>query len=214
MSSDDLLEMIGGKKMSKYTGPEYRRARRLGFSTSETGKELAKRPYTPGQHGQSRKKKLSNYGEQLQEKQKLRFMYGLSEKQFKKTFNEAGKMKGVHGEDFFKLLESRLDNLVYRIGFATTRNGARQLVNHGHVTVNGKKVDIPSYRCKPGDVIGLKEKSKEHPAVKAALEATNKRVEFVTYDESKMEGTFVRLPERSELNQEIDEALIVEFYNR
>ena len=200
--------------MSKYTGPEYRRARRLGFSTSETGKELAKRPYAPGQHGQARKKKLSNYGEQLQEKQKLRFMYGLNEKQFKKTFIEAGKMKGVHGEDFFKLLESRLDNLVYRLGFATTRNGARQLVNHGHVTVNGKKVDIPSYRCKAGDVIGLKEKSKEHPAVKAALEAMNKRVEFVTYDEKKMEGTFVRLPERSELNQEIDEALIVEFYNR
>lgn len=200
--------------MSKYTGPEYRRARRLGFSTSETGKELARKPYAPGQHGQARTKKLSNYGAQLQEKQKLRFMYGLSEKQFKKTFLEAGKLKGVHGEDFFKLLESRLDNLVYRIGFARTRNGARQLVNHGHVTVNGKKVDIPSFRVKPGDVIGLKEQSKEHPAVKVALEAINKRVEFITFDDAKKEATFVRLPERSELNQEIDESLIVEFYNR
>lgn len=200
--------------MSKYTGPVYKKSRRLGFSVLESGQELARRPYAPGQHGQGRRKKLSNYGVQLQEKQKVRFMYGLNEKQFKKIFVKAGKLAGVHGENFLKLLESRLDNLVYRLGFAPTRRAARQIVNHGHITVNGKKVDIPSYRCKPGDVIGLKEKSKEHPAVKAALEATNKRVEFVTYDESKMEGTFVRLPERSELNQEIDEALIVEFYNR
>lgn len=200
--------------MSRYTGATHRKSRRLGFSTLENGKDLAKRPYAPGQHGQDRKKKLSNYGTQLQEKQKLRFMYGLNEKQFKKTFIEAGKLKGVHGEDFLKLLESRLDNLVYRLGFATTRNGARQLVNHGHVTVNGKKVDIPSYRCKPGDVIAIKENSKDHKAVKEALEAIHNRVEFVTYDEANMSGTYVRYPERSELNSEINESLIVEFYNR
>ena len=200
--------------MSRYTGSVYRKARRLGFSVTETGKEIAKRPNIPGQHGGNRGKKLSNYGTQLQEKQKLRFMYGLTEKQFRKTFNEAGKMKGVHGEDLLKLLESRLDNLVYRIGFATTRRGARQLVNHGHITVNSKKVDIPSYRCKPGDVIAVKESDRELAIVKSSLEAKNSRVEFITYDENKMAGTYVRYPERSELNADINESLIVEFYNR
>ena len=200
--------------MARYTGPIYRKSRRLGFSTLETGKELAKKPFAPGQHGSDRGKKLSNYGIQLQEKQKVRTMYGLNEKQFHKTFVEAGKLKGVHGEDFLKLLESRLDNLVYRIGFANTIKAARQLVNHGHVCVNGTKVDIPSYRCKPGDVIAIKEQSKNHPMVKASLEAINNRVEFVTYDDAKMAGTFVRLPERSELNADVNESLIVEFYNR
>ena len=200
--------------MSRYTGSTYRKARRVGFSILENGKELAKKPYGPGQHGNDRKKKASDYGTQLQEKQKVRFMYGVSEKQFRKTFNEAGKMKGVHGEDFLKLLESRLDNLVYRMGFANTRRGARQLVNHGHIAVDGKKVDIPSYRCVPGDVISLKEQSMEHPAVKAALENVHNRVEFITFDDKKKAGTYVRYPERSELNADINESLIVEFYNR
>ncbi len=200
--------------MARYTGPIYRKSRRLGFSSLETGKELAKKPFAPGQHGNQKGKKLSNYGVQLQEKQKLRFMYGLNEKQFRKTFEEARKLKNVLGEDFLKLLESRIDNLVFRLGFANSRNGARQLVNHGHITVNGKKVDIPSYRCVPGDVIAVKENSKEHPAIRTSLEAMNKRVEFVTYDEAKMAGTYVRYPQRSELNAEVNEALIVEFYNR
>ena len=200
--------------MSRYTKSTYRKSRRLGFSTLETGKELAKKPYAPGMHGQKRAKKLSDYGVQLQEKQKVRFMYGLKEKQFKKTFVEAGKLKGVHGEDFLKLLESRLDNLVYRAGFATTRRGARQLVNHGHITVNGKKVDIPSYRCKVGDVISVKDSDKELAIIKSSLEALKKRVEFINYDENKMEATYVRYPERSELNADINESLIVEFYNR
>ena len=200
--------------MSRYTKSTYRKSRRLGFSTLETGKELAKKPYAPGMHGQKRAKKLSDYGVQLQEKQKVRFMYGLNEKQFKKTFVEAGKLKGVHGEDFLKLLESRLDNLVYRAGFATTRRGARQLVNHGHITVNGKKVDIPSYRCKVGDIISVKESDKELAIIKSSLEALKKRVEFINYDEAKMEATYVRYPERSELNADINESLIVEFYNR
>jgi len=199
--------------MSRYTGSVNKQARRTGFSILENGKDL-KRPYGPGQHGNARKRKPSNYSDQLKEKQKVRIMYGLNERQFKKTFVEAGKLKGIHGEDFLKLLESRLDNLVYRIGFASTRRAARQLVNHGHITVNGKKVDIPSYRVKVGSVIGLREESKDHKAVKESLEKVMKRVEFVTYNEKDNTGTFVRLPERSELNPEINESLIVEFYNR
>ena len=200
--------------MSRYTGPSYKKARRTGFSLLENGKELARKPYGPGAHGQDRKRRPSTYGIQLKEKQKVRFMYGLNERQFVKTYKEAGKMQGIHGENLLKLLESRLDNLVYRIGFASTRRAARQLVNHGHITVNGKKVDIPSYRCKPGDVITLKEQSVDHKAVKEALSKVIKRVEFVTFDDKKNAGTFVRLPERSELNPEINEALIVEYYNR
>ena len=200
--------------MARYTGSSYKQARRVGFSISETGKEIAKRPYGPGQHGADRKGKLSNYGVQLKEKRKVSFMYGLNEKQFKKTFLEAGKMQGIHGENFLKLLESRLDNLVYRLGFASTRRGARQLVNHGHILVNGKKVDIPSYRVKPGSTITLKDKDKDLKVVKESLEKVTNRVEFVTYDEGKMIGTYVRMPERNELNPDIKETLIVEFYNR
>ena len=200
--------------MARYTGSINRKSRHLSFSILENGKDLAKRPYAPGQHGNKKAKKLSNYGVQLQEKQKVRFMYGLSEKQFRATFEKAGKLSGVHGENLLKLLESRLDNLVYRLGFSTTRRGARQLVNHGHITVNGKKVDIPSYTCKPGDVIAIKDNDKDMVIVKSSLEALSKRVEFVTYDENKMSGTYVRYPERSELNADINESLIIEFYNR
>ena len=200
--------------MSRYTGSRNKQARRVGFSLLENGKELARRPYGPGQHGQDRKGKLSNYGEQLKEKQKVRFMYGVNERQFRKTFNEAAKTKGIHGENFLKLLESRLDNVVYRLGLSTTRRGARQLVNHGHITVNGNKVDIPSYRVKVGDTVAVKENSKDHKAIKASLEKVTKRVEFVTFDDKKLEGKLVRLPERSELNADINESLIVEFYNR
>jgi small subunit ribosomal protein S4 len=200
--------------MSRYTGSSYKQARRVGMSLLENGKEVARRPYGPGQHGADRKGKLSNYGTQLKEKQKLRFMYGLNERQFHKTFVEAGKMQGIHGENFMRLLESRLDNLVYRLGFASTRRAARQFVNHGHVLVNGKKVDIPSYRCKVGDVISLKDKAKDMKVVKESLEKVVSRVEFVTFDANKLEGVFVRLPERRELNADIDESLIVEFYNR
>ena len=199
--------------MARYTGPNNKQARRVGFSILENGKDL-KRPYGPGQHGKDRKRKPSNYAVQLQEKQKVRFMYGLSEKQFERLVNESAKMKGVHGENLFILLESRLDNLVYRIGFATTRRGARQLVNHGHITVNGNKVDIPSYRVKPGDVIGVKETSGDHKGIEIALANAKGRLDFINYDEKKKEGTYVRYPQRSELNAEINEALIVEFYSR
>lgn len=200
--------------MARYTGPVYKKSRRLGFSILENGKELAKRPYAPGQHGTDRRKKLSEYGVQLQEKQKVRLIYGLNEKQFRKVFERAVKMHGVAGENLLKLLESRIDNLVYRMGLAKTRRGARQLVNHGHITVNGVKVDIPSYTCKPGDVIAVKENSLDHKAIKESLEATINRVAFVTFDDKKMSGEYVRYPDRSELNQEINESLIVEFYNR
>ena len=200
--------------MSRYTGPAYKKSRRLGFSTLENGKELARRPYAPGIHGTSRRKKVSEYGIQLQEKQKVRFMYGLNEKQFRCTFEKASKMKGIAGENFLKLLESRLDTLVYRMGLATTRRAARQIVNHGHIEVNGIKVDIPSYICKPGDVIAVRENSKEHKAILNTIELNIKTPAFVEFDNKKLTGTFVRLPERNELNAEINESLIVEFYNR
>ena len=200
--------------MARYTGPNNKQARRVSFSILENGKDIVKRPYGPGQHGNARKRKPSNYSIQLTEKQKVRFMYGVSEKQFKKLVNDSAKMKGVHGENLLILLESRLDNIVYRIGFATTRRGARQLVNHGHITVNGKKVDIPSYRVKPGDVIAIKENSSDHKGIEIALANKIKRPDFINYDEAKRVGTYVRYPERSELNADINESLIVEFYSR
>lgn len=201
--------------MSRYTGPSWRISRRLGISLSGTGKELSRRPYAPGDHGQGRRSKLSEYGLQLHEKQKLRYMYGLTERQFSNLFVRAGKIReGKHGVNFMILLEERLDNMVYRLGLATTRRQARQLVNHGHITVDGKRVDIPSYEVEPGQVISLRERSKDLQIVKEALEAVVGRVPFVNFDENKMEGTLVRLPDREELDANIDEALVVEFYNR
>ncbi|MBO4601464.1 MAG: 30S ribosomal protein S4 [Bacilli bacterium] len=200
--------------MARYTGPAYKKARHLNFSLLENGKETAKRPYAPGQHGTDRRHKLSEYGIQLQEKQKVRLMYGLNEKQFRRTFEKAQKMSGIAGENLLRLLESRLDNIVYRMGLANTRRAARQVVNHGHILVNGIKVDIPSYLVKPGDVVSVKENSLEHPAIKASLEKNNTLPAFVEFDAKKMSGTYVRYPDRSELNQEINESLIVEFYNR
>ena len=200
--------------MSRYTGPVNRKSRRLSFSTLENGKDIAKRPNVPGQHGGKRGKKLSNYGVQLQEKQKVRFMYGLSEKQFRKTFDAAGKMQGIHGTNLLILLESRLDNLVYRMGFAKTRKAARQLVNHGHILVDGKKVNIPSFRVKVGSVISVKEGSLDHPVINECLGMDINIPAFVEVDKTKKTGTYLRYPEREELNNEINEALIVEYYNR
>ena len=199
--------------MSRYTGPQWKKSRRLGFSTLETGRELARRPYAPGQHGQKRKK-LTEYGLQLAEKQKVRHMYGVNEKQFHNTFKRAGPMEGVTGYNFFCLLESRLDNVVYRLGFATTRRQARQLVNHGHILLNGVKTDIASCQVKVGDVISVKERSRSLEVIKNALASQTHVPGFVEVDADKMEGKLLRLPERSELNQEINESLIVEYYNR
>lgn len=200
--------------MSKYTGPAYKRSRRVGISTLETGKELLKKPYGPGQHGKDRKSKLSNYGIQLLEKQKIRFTYGLNERQLQRTFEAASKMKGKHGENALKLLESRLDNIAFRMGLANSRNGARQLVNHGHVLVNGKKVDIPSYQVKPGDKISVKESAKEMKSIKEALEKVVKTADYVSFDKTMLEGSYIRYPERSELSADIDESLVVEYYSR
>jgi len=200
--------------MSRYTGPKFKLSRRLGLSLSGTGKELAKRPFPPGQHGPGQKKKISGYGMQLQEKQKLRHMYGLNEKQFRNLFDKANKMKGISGENFMVLLESRLDNLIYRLGFANSRAGSRQLVAHGHVIVNGKKVDIPSYTVSVNDVVGLRERSKNLTTVKEAIANRHHIVGYVDFNEKTMEGTYLRHPERSELPQEIDEKQIVEFYSR
>ncbi|MDD3129101.1 MAG: 30S ribosomal protein S4 [Candidatus Izemoplasmatales bacterium] len=199
--------------MSRFTGSTWKQSRRLNYSVSETGKELNKRPYAPGQHGQKRKK-LSEYAMQLQEKQKVRFTYGVNEKQFHKTFIEAKKMQGKQGENFLFLLESRLDNLVYRAGFARTRQQARQLVNHGHILLDGKKATIASIRVKPGQVISIREKSKGLQVIKDSLEAAVSRQEYVDFNEEKVAATYTRLPERNEFLPEIKENLIVELYNK
>ena len=201
--------------MSRYTGPSWRISRRLGVSLSGTGKELARRPYAPGDHGNDRRGSLSEYGTQLREKQKLRFMYGLTERQFRNLFKRAGKIKeGTHGTNFMVLLERRLDNMVYRLGLATTRRQARQLVNHGHITVDGKRVDIPSYEVDVDQVIGVREKSKDLDIIKNAVDAVVARPSYVEFDADKLEGKLVRLPAREDMNADIDEALIVEFYNK
>lgn len=200
--------------MARYTGPVWKKSRRLSFSVLETGEELKKRQYAPGQHGPTKRVKLSGYGLQLREKQRVRNMYGLNERQFANLFQKASKMDGMAGVNFLQLLESRLDNLVYRMGFARTRKAARQLVNHGHIEVDGKKVDIPSAQIKPGQVISVRDNAKNFAVINEALESNISAPAFVNVDKDNKKGTYVRLPERSELNQEINESLIVEYYNR
>ena len=205
----------------RYTGPKWKRARRLGFSLLGTGEEFNghtlkkgdRRDYAPGQHG-AEKKKLSEYGKQLAEKQKLRDLYGVNERQFRRLFLIARKANKVTGTVFMTILESRLDNLVYRLGFAPSRRAARQLVTHKHIVVNGKTIDIPSYLCNVNDVIGIKDNSKDLVVIKNSLENTTVTVPYVELDKEKKEGRFVRLPERNELSRDINEALIVEYYNR
>ncbi|MBF2593724.1 30S ribosomal protein S4 [Listeria welshimeri] len=200
--------------MARYTGPSWKVSRRLGISLSGTGKELERRPYAPGQHGPTQRKKISEYGLQQAEKQKLRHMYGLTERQFKNTFNKAGKLQGKHGENFMILLEQRLDNIVYRLGLARTRRAARQLVNHGHITVDGKRVDIPSYQVSVGQVISVREKSAKNSVIAESLDVSSFVPEYVTFDAETLTGSLNRIPERSELAAEINEAFIVEFYSR
>ena len=200
--------------MARYTGPVWKKSRRLSFSVLETGEELKKRTYAPGQHGPTKRVKLSGYGLQLREKQRVRYMYGVSERQFYNAFLKAGHMEGMAGYNFLVVLESRLDNLVYRMGFARTRKAARQLVNHGHIEVDGKKLDIPSAEIKPGQVISVRENAKNFAVINEALESSIATPAFVDVDKDNKKGTFVRLPERNELNQELNESLIVEYYNR
>lgn len=200
--------------MARYTGPVWKKARRLSFSILETGEELKKRTYAPGQHGPTKRIKLSGYGTQLREKQRVRNMYGLNEKQFANLFQKASKMDGMAGVNFLVLLESRLDNLVYRMGFAKTRKAARQLVNHGHIEVDGKKLDIPSAEIKPGQVIAVRENARNFAVINESLEGCISTPAFVEVDKENKKGTYLRTPERNELNQEINESLVVEYYNR
>jgi len=201
--------------MARFTGSSWKKSRRLGISLSGTGKELARRPYAPGQHGPTSRNKLSEYGLQLKEKQKLRFLYGLNERQFYNSFVKAGKIReGKHGTNFMILLESRLDNMAYRLGLATTRRQARQLVNHGHITVNGKRVDIPSFTVNVGDVVGVREKSRDMKVIQESVESLYGRPEFISFDEEKLEGSLTRLPLREEMPADIEDSLVVEYYNR
>jgi len=208
--------------MSRYRGPVEKLERRFGVSLNLKGERrlagksaLEKRPYGPGQHGQ-RRKKVSEYGLQLNEKQKAKFMYGLSEKQFRRLFKDAARSSGNTGENLILLLERRLDNVVYRMSLATTRNQARQLVTHGHILVDGKRLDIPSYRVKAGQKIEVKETTKSNVQIVRALELTNQTgvAEWVDVDTEKAFGIFTRFPERSEVVIPVEERLIVELYSK
>ncbi len=208
--------------MARYTGAVEKLERRLGVSLALKGERrlagksaLDRRPYAPGQHGQ-RRGKISDYGMHLREKQKARFMYGVSEKQFRRIFAEAARREGNTGELLVALLEQRLDNVVYRMGFATTRRFARQLVTHGHVLVNGKRVDIPSYRVVAGQKIEIAEKSKQNPQIVRAIELTNQTgiAPWVDVDKYKKFGIFTRVPERSEVVIPVEERYIVELYSK
>lgn len=200
--------------MSRYLGSIYKKSRRLKFSLLENNKEFEKnkkRTYAPGQHGE-KNKKLSGYGEQLQEKQKMMYMYGLNDRQFRRLFKIAQSLKGPLNHNLFIVLESRLDNIVYRMGFAPTRRSARQLVNHGHVMVNGKKVNIPSIIINLNDQVEIVEKSKKLPIVLSG--ENNGTYGFVSVDKNKKIGTYIRYPEREELPLDINETYVVEWYKR
>ena len=208
--------------MARYRGPVEKLERRLGVSLALKGERrlagksaVEKRPYAPGQHGQ-RKAKISEYGLQLREKQKAKFMYGVSEKQFRRLFAEAARREGNTGALLISLLEQRLDNVVYRMGFASTRRFARQLVTHGHILVNGKRVDIPSYRVRAGEKIEIIEKSKENPQIVRAIELTNQTgmVAWVDVEKDKKYGIFTRIPEREEVVIPVEERYIVELYSK
>ncbi|MCR8612972.1 MAG: 30S ribosomal protein S4 [Mycoplasma sp.] len=202
--------------MSRYTGPTFKKSRRYGFSILENGKEFAKgkkRTTPPGQHGNARQSKPSDYKLHLYEKQKVKFMYGLNERQFKLTFIKATKAKGIAGTNFLQRLESRLDNLVYRLGFANTRRQARQLVSHNHFLLNGKKANIASIIVKPGDVIKLKEKSQSFKIILENFENVTTAA-WTTLDKKTFSGTYDRLPERNELSKDINDSFIVEQYNK
>lgn len=201
--------------MSRYTGPVWKKSRRLSYSILESGEELRKRQTIPGQHGDAKPKKKTEYGIQMTEKQKLRFQYGLSEKQFRRFFTiaKADKSKST-GIALLILLESRLDNLVYRMGFASTRRQARQLVTHGHVLVNGKKVDIPSYIVELNSIITFKDSSKNLKIVLENVEKKPTTKAFVEVDFNKLEGKYVRYPDRHELSSDVNEAQVIEYYNR
>jgi len=201
--------------MARYTGPKSKIARKFGEPIFGPDKVLSKKNYPPGIHGNNRRKKTSEYGIQLREKQKAKYTYGVLEKQFRNLFEKASRTKGIKGEVLLQLLESRLDNVVFRLGFAPTRDAARQLVSHRHMVVDGKVVNIPSYLLKPGQVVGVREKAKSMEIITEALNGFNhSKYPWMEFDATTKSGKFLHLPERSDIPENIKEQLIVELYSK
>ena len=201
--------------MARYTGPKTKISRIFGEPILGNGKWLNKNSNPPGQHGAQRKRKsLGEYALQLREKQKAKYTYGVLEKQFRKTFEEAARRKGVTGENLIKLLEARLDNTIYRMGIAPSRPAARQLVSHKHITVNGDVVNVPSYQLKAGDVISIKESSKTRTSVTSPIKGKNPKFSWIDWNETQLQGTFITYPERESVPENIKEQLIVELYSK
>lgn len=201
--------------MARYTGPKTKIARKFGEAIYGADKVLSKKNYPPGQHGANRRKKTSEYGTQLREKQKAKYTYGVLEKQFRNLFEKASRSKGITGEVLLQLLESRLDNIVFRLGLAPTRDAARQLVSHRHITVDGRVVNIPSYSVKPGQIISVRERSKSLEVIANALSGFNhSKYPWVEWDQSVMGGKLLHLPERADIPENIKEQLIVELYSK
>jgi small subunit ribosomal protein S4 len=201
--------------MARYNGPKTKISRKFGEPILGNGKWLDKNSNPPGQHGATKKRKtLGEYALQLREKQKAKYTYGVLEKQFRKTFEEASRRKGVTGENLIKLLEARLDNTVFRMGIAPSRPAARQLVSHKHVTVNGEVVNVPSFQLKPGDIVSLKEKSKDSTAVTSQMRSKNPKFGWVDFNDGEKQGTFITYPERENVPENIKEQLIVELYSK
>ena len=201
--------------MARYTGPKTKIARKFGEAIFGDDKAFEKRNYPPGQHGMAKKRgKKSEYAVQLMEKQKAKYSYGILEKQFRNLFEKASATKGVTGEVLLQLCEARLDNVVFRMGIAPSRRGARQIVSHRHVTVNGENVNIPSYHLKPGDVVGVREKSNSLEAIERSLSNSSHVYEWITWNNETKSGTFVTVPARLQIPENIKEQLIVELYNK
>jgi len=202
--------------MAKYIGPKSKIARRFNDPIFGADKSLDRRPYPPGQHGPNKRRggKLSEYGIQLKEKQKAKYTYGILEKQFSNLFAKASRMKGITGENLLQLCESRLDNTAFRLGLSNTRSGARQLVSHRHITVNGEVVNIPSYQVKVGDVVGVREKSKSLEVINNSLSTNNKKFDWLDWNSSEMSGKVLSVPSREMIPENIKEQLIVELYSK
>ena len=201
--------------MARYIGPKSRIARRFGEAIFGPDKVLDKRNYAPGQHGVNRRKKMSEYGTQLAEKQKAKYTYGVLERQFRLLFAQASRIKGITGEILLQLLESRLDNVVYRLGIAPTRAAARQLVSHRHITVDGKVVNIPSYEVKPGQVVAVREKAKSLEVIAASLDGFNhSKYSWLEWNEAEKAGKYLNIPQREDIPENIKEQLIVELYSK
>ncbi len=201
--------------MARYKGPKSKIARRFNEPIFGASKALSKKAYPPGQHGRGRRRKQSEYAIQLMEKQKAKYTYGVLEKQFANLFDKASRKKGITGEVLLQLLESRLDNVVFRLGIAPTRRAARQLVGHKHILVNGEILNIPSYQVKEGDVIGVREKSKSLEAITASLSSnTASKYSWIEFEKSSMSGKFVNTPQREDIPENINEQLIVELYSK